>query len=178
MLPNSQASLSPMKENVCFCMLLSIGIPWKSVPHCWPCVPKRRHSGDTKIDRVNVAVQYSPVCKFNLELICYQLISQWFIRFCIHCHSYYWTNRSQIVKDLSMMYRALWDRRHEGATRISQCTRRVVAPECLRSHNARYIMLKSDYDMNFWFWYITKPKFAGEVAKRGVANHALYKIYA
>ena len=62
------------------------------------------------------------------------------------------------VKDLSMMYRALWDRRHEGATRISQCTRRVapsaltyirVAPECLRSHNARYIMLKSDYDMKY-----------------------------
>ena len=23
-----------------------------------------------------------------------------------------------------------------------------VAPECLRSHNARYIMLKSNYDMN------------------------------
>ena len=30
-----------------------------------------------------------------------------------------------LIKDLSMMYRALWDRRHEGATRISQCTRRV-----------------------------------------------------
>ena len=28
------------------------------------------------------------------------------------------------------MYRALWDRRHEGATRISQCTRRV-APSAL-----------------------------------------------
>ena len=27
-----------------------------------------------------------------------------------------------LLKDLSMMYRALWDRRHEGATRISQCT--------------------------------------------------------
>ena len=35
-----------------------------------------------------------------------------------------------ILKDLSMMYRALWDRRHEGATRISQCTRRV-APSAL-----------------------------------------------
>ena len=34
------------------------------------------------------------------------------------------------IKDLSMMYRALWDRRHEGATRISQCTRRV-APSAL-----------------------------------------------
>ena len=32
------------------------------------------------------------------------------------------------------MYRALWDRRHSGATRIRQCTRR---------YNARYIMLKS-----------------------------------
>ena len=53
------------------------------------------------------------------------------------------------------MYRALWDRRHEGATRISQCTRRRVhwrirvAPECLRFHNARYIMLKSDYNMKY-----------------------------
>ena len=35
-----------------------------------------------------------------------------------------------VFKDLSMMYRALWDRRHEGATRISQCTRRV-APSAL-----------------------------------------------
>ena len=35
-----------------------------------------------------------------------------------------------LIKDLSMMYRALWDRRHEGATRISQCTRRV-APSAL-----------------------------------------------
>ena len=34
------------------------------------------------------------------------------------------------IKDLSMMYRALWDRRHEGATRVSQCTRRV-APSAL-----------------------------------------------
>ena len=37
---------------------------------------------------------------------------------------------AHMVKDLSMMYRALWDRRHEGATRISQCTRRV-APSAL-----------------------------------------------
>ena len=56
-----------------------------------------------------------------------------------------------LFKDLSMMYRALWDRRHEGATRISQCTRRV-APSALTypsGPNARYIMLKSDYDMNY-----------------------------
>ena len=31
-------------------------------------------------------------------------------------------NQTSIINDLSMMYRALWDRRHEGATRISQCT--------------------------------------------------------
>ena len=37
---------------------------------------------------------------------------------------------TSLFKDLSMMYRALWDRRHEGATRISQCTRRV-APSAL-----------------------------------------------
>ena len=51
-----------------------------------------------------------------------------------------------LVKDLSMMYRALWDRRHEVATRISRIR---VAPEYLWSHNARYIMLKSDYNMNY-----------------------------
>ena len=88
------------------------------------------------------------------------------------------------------MYRALWDRRHEGATRISQCTRRVapsaltypsgpsewdrrhegatrvsqcrVAPECLRSHNARYIMLKSDYNMN----YLVLIHYEAEIYKR------------
>ena len=38
--------------------------------------------------------------------------------------------KSSVIKDLSMMYRALWDQRHEGATRISQCTRRV-APSAL-----------------------------------------------
>ena len=30
-----------------------------------------------------------------------------------------------VFKDLSMMYRALWDQRHEESTRISQCTRCV-----------------------------------------------------
>ena len=74
---------------------------------------------------------------------------------------------SHLIKDLSMMYRALWDRRHEGATRISQCTRRVltyirVAPECLRSHNARYIMLKSDYNMN----YLVLIHYEAEIYKR------------
>ena len=66
-------------------------------------------------------------CKFRLRSISIQINS---------CH-----NRI-------MIYRALWDRRHEGATRISQCTRRV-APSALTypsgpwSHNARYIMLES-----------------------------------
>ena len=49
------------------------------------------------------------------------------------------------------MYRALWYRRHSGATRTRQCTRRY-APRALTdprgpfvppSHNAQYIMLKS-----------------------------------
>ena len=80
-----------------------------------------------------------------------------------------------VFKDLSMMYCALWNRSHEGATRISQCMRRYAlrVPECLRSHHARYIMLKSDYDMNYLVWYITKPKLASKVPKREVANHAL-----
>ena len=53
-----------------------------------------------------------------------------------------------------MVYRALWDRRHSGATRIRQCTRRYApraltdprgpfVPPPIGSHNARYIMLKS-----------------------------------
>ena len=50
--------------------------------------------------------------------------------------------------DLSMMYRALLDRRHEGATRISQCTRRV-APSAL-TYPSGPIMLKSDYDMSYF----------------------------
>ena len=37
-----------------------------------------------------------------------------------------------------------------GAKRRVQWRIRV-APECLRSHNARYIMLKSDYNMNYMF---------------------------
>ena len=61
-----------------------------------------------------------------------------------------------IFQDLSMMHRALWDQRHSGAIRICQWTRLTrlmhwliaVAPSYPPSHNARYIMLKSDYDMN------------------------------
>ena len=68
-----------------------------------------------------------------------------------------------IFKDLSMMYRALWDRRHEGATRIRRVHWRIrVAPECLPSHNARYIMLKSDYDMN----YLVSIHYEAEICKR------------
>ena len=40
-------------------------------------------------------------------------------------------------RDLSRMYRALWDWKHSGANRI------LVAHSYLRSCNARYIMLKS-----------------------------------
>ena len=43
------------------------------------------------------------------------------------------------------MYRALWDRRHSGGTRTMRLVHWLilVAPSYLRSHNARYIMLKS-----------------------------------
>ena len=68
--------------------------------------------------------------------------------------------QNTLIKDLSMMYRALWDRRHEGATRITWRIR--VAPECLRSHNARYIMLKSDYDMI----YLVLIHYEAEICKR------------
>ena len=51
------------------------------------------------------------------------------------------------IRYLSVMYRALWDRRNEGAININYWLTRIV-PECLRSHNAWYIMLKSDFDMN------------------------------
>ena len=54
----------------------------------------------------------------TIKLIISNMISLWIMFSC------------DVLKDLSMMYRALWDRRHEGATRISQCTRRV-APSAL-----------------------------------------------
>ena len=43
-----------------------------------------------------------------------------------------------LLKDLSMMYRALWDRRHEGATRIRQCTRRY-APRALTDPRGPFV---------------------------------------
>ena len=62
-----------------------------------------------------------------------------------------------------MMYRALWDRRHEGATRISQWTRRVTdVSECppsapdLTMHDTS--CLNPIMTLIIWFWYITKPK--------------------
>ena len=42
-----------------------------------------------------------------------------------------------IIKDLSMVHRALWDRKHEGATRIGQCTRRVKGVSCIVRSEAR-----------------------------------------
>ena len=64
--------------------------------------------------------------------------------------------RNIMLEGSSISYRALWDQRHEGATRTRQCTRRVtpnaltcrywVTSECLWS--ARYIMLKSYCDIN------------------------------
>ena len=70
---------------------------------------------------------------------------------------YYASNRIiHVISDLCIMYHALWDRRHKRATRMSVheahyrvhwCIR--VVSECLRSYNARYIMLKSDYEMNY-----------------------------
>ena len=49
-----------------------------------------------------------------------------------------------LLKDLSMIYRALWDRRHEGATRISQCTRRV-APSALTYPSGQAIFRQKLY---------------------------------
>ena len=57
------------------------------------------------------------------------------------------------------MHHALWDRRHEGP-RVHWRIR--MAPECLRSHNAWYIKLKSDYGMN----YLALIYFEAEICKR------------
>ena len=78
------------------------------------------------------------------------------------------------------MYRAMWDRMHEGATRITYVSvhlRIRVAPECLRSHNTRYIMHKSDYDI-YYLVLIHYEAEICEVPKREVAKHAWQKIYA
>ena len=44
---------------------------------------------------------------------------------------------------------------------------------CLRSHNARSSCLNPIMTWIIWFWYITKRKFASEIPKREVVNHAL-----
>ena len=94
------------------------------------------------------------------------LASNWY-----RWHSYGFDD-SNILKDLSMMYRALWDRRHEGATRISQCTRRVAYPSTSGlKHDTS--CLNPIMTWFIWFWYITKPKLVSEVPKREVANQAL-----
>ena len=57
-----------------------------------------------------------------------------YVHACLHMHDHnswiFVTLLKETFKDLSMMYHALWDPRHEGAMRISQCTRRV-APSAL-----------------------------------------------
>ena len=91
-----------------------------------------------------------------------------------------------MIKDLSIMYHALWDWRHKGATRIRQCTRRVA--QCaLMCSSEPWVSPISQCTVHhalilltwiIWFWYIMKPKFVSEVLKWDVANHALWKIYA
>ena len=51
--------------------------------------------------------------------------------------SSFW-NSYYVFKDLSMMYRALWDRRHSGATQIRQCTRRY-APRALTDPRVPFV---------------------------------------
>ena len=91
-----------------------------------------------------------------------------------------------MVKDLSMIHRALRDRGHEEATRISQCTARSaqgidvsewpLSASDLTMHDTS--CLNPIITLIIWFWYIMKPKFTSEVPKREVASHALWKIYA
>ena len=64
---------------------------------------------------------------------CYSNIMFWILRYLTIERHYFNDSIFQIhyshtpmSKDWSMMYRALWDRGHEGATRISQITRRVA----------------------------------------------------
>ena len=47
-----------------------------------------------------------------------------------------------MFKDLNMMYLTLWDQRHEGATGISQCMRRV-APHALTFPSCPWVPLIS-----------------------------------
>ena len=61
-----------------------------------------------------------------------------------------------MFKDLSMMYHPLWDRRHEGAMRISQSMKRVASSTLMYLSgpwapliSQRYTVLESDYDMNY-----------------------------
>ena len=72
-----------------------------------------------------------------------------------YCHASYispWQSLANVgkcmFKDLIMTYRKkLWYWRYKGAMRISHWHIRV-APECLPSHNAWYIIHKTDNDMN------------------------------
>ena len=64
----------------------------------------------------------------------------------------WWDTCMILFKDLIMMHRALWDRMHggpRGSVSAQGAYWRIrVASEYVRSHNARYIILKSDNDMN------------------------------
>ena len=54
-------------------------------------------------------------------------------------------SEARILKDLSMMYRALWDRRHEGATRISQ-KHEARSAECI--YVSEWPLIDSDLTMH------------------------------
>ena len=74
---------------------------------------------------------------------------------------------NEIVIDLWMMYRALWDGRHDGVG-VQGAQRPVdwriqVAFGCLQSYITQYIMLKFYYDIHLIVQSITNPTFASEV---------------
>ena len=79
----------------------------------------------------------------------YSGVSLWYGRFSPRWDMWPFAEfRVFIVWRFKMMYLTLWDRRHEGATRIGQGPLTYPrGPECLRSHNALYITLKSYCDM-------------------------------
>ena len=66
-----------------------------------------------------------------------------------------------MTKDLNIVCRASWNWSNKGAARIKWRIR--VASECLLSHNARYIAIKSYYDID----YLVLIHYEDEICKQG-----------
>ena len=139
----------------------------------WPARPRASAS-------MWYLINYIPnTRRVNFSVIIYicQLIACWIIIGWDPHQSILLIQSITLLKDLSMMWAGCvvhceigGTKRSRGSVSADVSEWPLSAPD-LTMHDTS--CLNPIMTWIIWFWYITKPKFASEVPKREVANHAL-----